>query len=114
MAIIKLIGMEFNAFHGLYEEERVNGNRFTVDISFEASTTNAEDTDSINDTVDYSAIYGVVDAEMRQPSNLLEHVAGRIKRSIIAQYPGLTNLEVAVTKHNPPIKGNVEKVTVVL
>lgn len=114
MAIIKLSGMDFKAFHGLYPEERQNGNRFTVDISFEADTTRAEVSDAIDDTIDYSALYSLVQIEMNQPSNLLEHIAARIKNAINAYKPGIANLQVAVTKHNPPVNGVVEKVTVVL
>ncbi len=105
--------MEFTAYHGVYATERENGNRFTVDIEFEADTDRAQQSDELNDTVDYSAVHALVAAEMKQPSNLLEHVAQRIKSSIMGSIKGVNALQVAVTKHNPPMDG-VDKVTVVL
>lgn len=114
MAVIKLEGMEFKAYHGVYAEEKVAGNLFTVDISFEADTTTAQQTDNLEDTVDYSAIYFIVEKEMQQPANLLEHIAQRIKQQVENAHTGISNLQVAVTKHNPPIKGKIEKVKVIL
>jgi dihydroneopterin aldolase len=114
MAVIKLEGMEFKAFHGLYPDERVKGNLFTVDLSFEADTTQAQQTDDIADTVDYVAIYHLVEKEMKYPSSLLEHLAQRIKNSVKYNNIGITNVQVTVSKHKPPIAGVVQKVTVVL
>lgn len=106
--------MEFTAYHGVYATERENGNRFTVDIQFDADTDLAQVSDTLADTVDYSSIYMLVAAEMQQPSNLIEHVAQRIKSSIESNIKGANALQVSVTKHNPPVNGVVEKVTVIL
>lgn len=114
MAVIKLTGLHFTAYHGVYAEERTNGNHFTVDIEFEADTTPAQQSDKLEDTVDYSAIYTLVAAEMAKPSDLLEHVGQRIKTAIQGNLSGVGNLQVAVTKHNPPVEGKVEKVTVIV
>jgi dihydroneopterin aldolase len=114
MAIIKLEGMEFKAFHGLYPEERVKGNLFTVNLSFEADTTRAQQTDDIADTVDYVAIYHLVEKEMKYPSDLLEHIAQRIKTSVEYNNMGISNIQVSVSKHSPPVSGVIQKVTVVL
>ncbi|UPT67066.1 MAG: dihydroneopterin aldolase [Sphingobacteriales bacterium JAD_PAG50586_3] len=114
MALIKLEGMEFKAFHGLYPEERVKGNLFTVDLSFEADTTQAQQTDDIADTVDYVAIYHLVEKEMKYPSNLLEHLAQRIKYSVENNHSGIANVQVTVSKQKPPVNGTIQKVTVVL
>lgn len=105
--------MEFTAYHGVYAAERENGNRFTVDVTFEADTTRAQQSDELSDTVDYSTVHALVAAQMQQPSDLLEHVAQRIKNSIEGNIKGINALQVAVTKHNPPMEG-VDKVTVIL
>ena len=41
MSIIAIEGMEFKAFHGCFEEERVIGNKFVVDVVLEANTEEA-------------------------------------------------------------------------
>ncbi len=114
MAVIKLEGMEFKAFHGVYPEERVKGNLFTVNLSFEVDTTRAQQTDNIADTVDYVAIYHLVEKEMKYPSDLLEHLAQRIKTSVEYNNPGIDNVQVSVSKHRPPVSGTIQQVTIVL
>ena len=114
MALIKLEEMEFKAYHGVYPEEREKGNLFTVNLSFMADTSLAQQTDNIADTVDYVAIYHLVEKEMQQPSNLLEHLAQRIKSSVEQNNAGITNVQVSVSKQNPPVNGTINKVTVVL
>jgi len=51
---------------------------------------------------------------MAIPSKLLEHVAKRISDRIFKELPTVKVAKVAVSKVNPPINGDVEKVTVVL
>jgi dihydroneopterin aldolase len=45
---------------------------------------------------------------MEVPSDLLEHVAGRIKRAVTAEFPEFERFSVRVSKHNPPVNGPVE------
>jgi dihydroneopterin aldolase len=47
-------------------------------------------------------------------SNLLEHVAKRIIDRIFDEIPEVTEVEVEVSKINPPIGGDVESVSVKL
>ena len=48
------------------------------------------------------------------PSKLLEHVAKRIIDRIFIELPTVDTAKVSVSKINPPINGDVEKVTVSL
>jgi len=45
-------------------------------------------------------------------SKLLEHVAKRILDRILLEIPMVTKADVAVSKLNPPIGGNVAMVTI--
>ena len=49
---------------------------------------------------------------MDTPSKLLEHVAKRIVNRLLAIPFSIQEIDVAVSKLNPPINGNVERVTV--
>jgi dihydroneopterin aldolase len=51
---------------------------------------------------------------MKYPSDLLEHIAQRIKTSVEYNNMGISNVQVSVSKHNPPVSGVIQKVTVVL
>lgn len=105
--IIELEGMEFHAFHGCLESERTEGNLFKVDFRAEADLRMAAESDSLEDTVNYGEIYDIIRAEMAVPSDLLEHVAGRIVRAIASRFPGLGTFSVKVSKKNPPVDGPV-------
>ena len=40
---------------------------------------------------------------MAVPSQLLEHVAGRIAKAIEAAFPQITSIDLVLTKLNPPM-----------
>jgi dihydroneopterin aldolase len=104
--------MEFHAYHGVYEEERSIGNRFCVDVKFEANLIKAAATDAIEDTINYEIIYEIVASEMSITSKLLENVTERIFAKIKSEFPHISALSVKITKNNPPLKGKVQKVSV--
>lgn len=103
--IIELEGMEFHAFHGCFEEERSEGNTFTVDFRGIADLSAAAGSDRLEDTADYGIIYDIVSREMAVPSSLIENVAGRIVKGIEAAVPEFESFSVRVSKRNPPVKG---------
>ena len=102
MSTIALEGMVFHSYHGCLPEEKVTGNTFIVDLYIEADTSKAENTDDLNDTVNYSEAYTIVKREMEQPSKLLEHVARRILASLKTGIPEIENAKIKVSKINPP------------
>ena len=105
---IELLGMRFFAHHGCLESERRDGNEFKLDFSCEFDTGPAETSDRLEDTLDYSLVYAVIAREMAIPSNLLEHLAGRIADSLQKEIPGLEHFEICVYKKNPPVGGECE------
>ena len=103
--IIELEGMEFKAYHGCLEQEKVRGNLFTVDFRGELDLSAAAESDNLNDTLNYADIYDIVANEMSVPSELLENVAGRIVKTIEVQFPQLQSFSVRVSKKKPPVDG---------
>ena len=103
--IIELEGMEFKAYHGCLEQEKVRGNVFTVDFRGELDLSAAAESDNLADTLNYGEIYDIVADEMSIPSELLENVAGRIVKAIEAKFPELISFSVRVSKKRPPVEG---------
>jgi len=95
--------MRFYAYHGVMEQERLVGGEYTVSLTAEADLSKAARTDEVADTVNYAALYALVEREMAVPSQLLEHVAGRIGQKAMEEFEGITALTVQVTKLNPPM-----------
>lgn len=114
MALITINDMRFYAHHGCFEQERVIGTHFRVDLSFTTDTSRAEVSDSIVDTVSYLDVYQVVKAEMMTPSHLLEHVARRVGERVLADFPAVDTVNVKVSKLNPPLGGQMDSVSVTL
>ncbi len=114
MGIIKVNNIKIYAFHGCLQEEEYIGSDYLVDVLVEADLKKSAITDNLKDTVDYVLIYKIVAQEMKIRSKLLETVAQRIITRIFSESNLVTHTEVAVTKLNPPIGGDVERVTILL
>lgn len=112
IGIIELSGMKFHAFHGCLPSEKEDGGDYLVDFRGSLDISAAERSDSLADTLDYSRIYSIVAAEMAAPSELLEHVAGRIRDAVEAAFPALEWFEVSVSKLNPPVGGPAAAATI--
>jgi 7,8-dihydroneopterin aldolase/epimerase/oxygenase len=114
MALIEIEGMEFYAFHGHFEVEKVAGNRFLVNLKIEIDCSKAGQSDRLEDTLDYQKAYLAVKEEMAISSDLLEHVCQRIISRIKSESPEAQKVSVKVSKMNPPMGGQIEKVSVTL
>ncbi len=114
MAVISLEGMTFIAHHGLHNEEREKGNNFIVDLHVTTDAQKAIETDDLEKGLNYETLYLLVEEEMKTSSKLLEHVAGRILNSIKAVFPQVTEVEVKVSKLNPPFQGKIQKASVII
>jgi len=110
---IRLEDMQFHAYHGVYDEEKQKGNTFLVTVTLDMPETNAVRTDCLDDTVNYQRVYQIVAHEMACPSQLLEHVAGRIRGALQTEWPVAT-AHVLIKKKNPPVGGQVAWATVEL
>lgn len=105
---IELEGMEFKAYHGCLEREKVVGNDFVVDFRGEMDMSAAAESDDLRDAVNYAEIYEVIKEEMAKPSDLLEHVTGRIVKALEEKFPQFISFSVRVSKKRPPVSGVVQ------
>lgn len=100
---ISLRNVRFHAFHGVMPQERKVGADFLVNLRVGYPLEQAMQSDEVSDTLNYAALYEVVKTEMMQPSNLLEHVAGRIADAVVKRFPQVTSIDLDLTKQNPPM-----------
>ena len=105
---ISLRNVRFRAFHGVLPQERQVGGDFLVTVRVGYPLERAMETDNVDDTLDYSALYALVEREVAEPSNLLEHVAGRIVKAITTSFPEVTSVDLELTKLNPPMGADSE------
>jgi dihydroneopterin aldolase len=114
MSTISIEGMEFFAYHGCFKEEQVIGTKFSIDLFMEVDTAAAEQSDQLDDTVNYQAVYQVVKQEMDSKSNLLEHVGRRVLEGIRTAFPQVESARIKIKKLNPPLGGKMEFVSLEL
>ena len=110
---IVLTGLHFYGYHGCLPEEKRQGQPFHIDLTLETDLGRAGQTDDLTQTVDYSAVYGVVKEVVEGPSfDLIERVGQVIADRILAEFPPVQ----ALTVHKPqaPIGGPFDDAAIVL
>lgn len=96
---IDLTGIRGFGFHGVFDDERRNGQEFEVDLSIYCDLRKAGRTDDLATTIDYgdlaNSVHRLIEGD---PVNLIEALAERIANEV------LTNQlieRVSVTVHKP-------------
>ncbi len=112
MGIIKVENIRIYAFHGCLIEEGKIGSDYRIDVKVKADLRKSSQSDELSDTADYVHLNKIVKEEMAVRSALLEHVVDRIINRILKELLMVQKCKVSVSKINPPIGGNVEKVTI--
>ena len=97
----------FFAYHGVAPQETTVGNEFIVSLRLKVDICRAAETDEVADTVSYADVYEAVKAEMNIPSRLLEHVCGRIVKRIFHDFPTIEEVEIKLSKRNPPMGADI-------
>lgn len=111
MTRIALEGMHFFAYHGYYEEERIVGNQFIIDVLVDVDTFDSQD-DNIDDTVNYEVIYDITKSHMEKKYKLLETIALNISNDIKSKFPKIKSVKTRVSKVGPQLGGEVDKAVV--
>ena len=105
---VMLQDVRFHAFHGVMPQEGKVGADFLVSLRVGYPLGKAMQSDEVSDTLNYATLYALVDGEMARPSRLLEHVAGRIVKTIEKNFPEVTSIDLKLTKRNPPMGADCE------
>ena len=111
---ITLTGVRAFGRHGVYDEERREGQYFVIDVTLFLSTAAAAASDDVVDTVHYGEVAErIVELVGGQPLNLIEALAARIADDLLSHAPVRM---VAVTVHKPgaPITVPFEDVSVTI
>lgn len=101
MLTIQLHQLQFNAYHGLYEVEKINGNQFELDVDIELNTT--EGITTLGQTLDYVAVYEIINSRMKQATPLLETLAEDLVALIRLQDERIKSISLIIKKLTAPI-----------
>ena len=95
--------LQVYAFHGVLPQEHTVGGEYLVSLRVDYPFEEATLSDRLDDTLDYGRLVSLVQEEMAVPSRLVEHVAGRLVRRIVGDYPQTQHAWVRLVKCNPPM-----------
>jgi dihydroneopterin aldolase len=112
MGLISVQDIRLYSYHGCLEQETLIGSDYIVNIDIETDLSLSAISDDLSKTIDYVEVNKVVKQEMAIPSKLLETVAYRIINRLTKNHTQIDYLSVSISKLNPPINGDVERVTI--
>lgn len=100
---ITLTGLRAFGHHGVYEEERRDGQQFVIDVVVHLDLARAAAGDALADTVHYGELAEeLVAAVERDPVDLIETLAERLAALVLRRRPVLA-VDVTVHKPHAPI-----------
>jgi dihydroneopterin aldolase len=103
---IVLDGMVFQARHGVHDAEKVNVQRFEVDVELLLDLQPAGLEDDLERTVDYGRVYEAVRTIVESTTfNLIEALAEAIAHELLSDHPALEELVVRVRKPDVRLGG---------
>jgi len=110
---IEIKGLFGFGYHGLFDDERENGQGFLVDAILELDLTAVSRSDLIIDTVNYSAVCDLILAQLiGPPVSLLERLAVQIADLILENFPRVNSVKITVHKPDAPVSVKVKDIAV--
>jgi len=97
--------------HGVFEEEKLVGNDFEINLSLTVKAPK-EKLKAIADTINYAEVYQIVKEIFSKPESLLETIAMIIAEDLKSRFPALKKIAVQIIKLHPPITGFTGSVSV--
>lgn len=102
MLTIHLNNLLFIAHHGLFDEEKILGNKFEVNITLQQYTV-AETISSIEQCTNYADVYSLIEKRMKKATPLLETLAQDICKLILQHFSLVDTVSISIKKIQPPI-----------
>lgn len=101
---IRIDGLEVFARHGVYTEERVNGQTFVVNAVLYTDIHKAGQEDDLQSTTDYGGVCRFIADWMQDNTyRLLEAVAEKLSAAILLKYALIAAVELEIKKPQAPI-----------
>ena len=100
---ITLTGLRATGHHGVFDDERANGQEFFLDVTVWVDFAAAASVDDLESTIDYGVLSEeIVGAVERDPVDLIETVAERVA-AIVLTHLAATAVRVTIHKPSAPI-----------
>lgn len=108
-------GLEISACHGVNDFEKVQPQKFLLDIDIETDFYETAKSDELGDTINYSALCKVVTAVVQNNVyNLIEKLAYECMFAVFENFKSAKKVTVTVYKPEAPMKRKFESVGVMV
>lgn len=110
---IKITGLQTYGYHGLFEEERALGQKFSFDISATLREVRTHLSDDLDSSVRYDAVVDeAVQIAASGKFQTLEALSETIAAGLLRRFIIMDSVTVAAAKSSPPIAHSIEQVGV--
>lgn len=94
--------LQFHSYHGVHAEEQLTGGAFEIDLiaSYLPATTPVN---KLEETIDYTILYQMIQERMMQPTPLLETLATTIAADVLQKFEVVEQVNISIRKLNAPI-----------
>lgn len=100
---VSLSNVALFAYIGVFEQERLVGNEFHVDVDLSYPAPIKVNDSDLNTLISYADIYEMVKDIMAIPCQLIETKVQEISYMLRNRWPKVTSGRVKITKVTPPI-----------
>lgn len=113
MDSIIIKNLKIYAYHGVNDEEKIDGQNFFIDAVMFIDKRDAFKKDDINKTLSYSSAAKVIKKIVTEKKyDLIETVAEKIAEALFKTFVDLEKAEITVKKSEAPMKADFEYVAV--
>jgi dihydroneopterin aldolase len=110
---IHITGLKTYGYHGLFEEERTLGQKFTFDINATLADVETHRRDDLDSSVRYDAVVDeAVQIAASGKFQTLEALGETIAIGLLRRFAVMESVTVAVAKSSPPIAHSIDQVGV--
>ena len=101
---IKIKDLKVHANHGVYEEEKKQGQDFLVSATLYLDTRRAGLSDDLQDSVSYGDVSRLINSYMKENTfNLLEAVTEKLAKELLLKFDKIKEVQLEVKKPQAPI-----------
>ncbi|WP_027398854.1 2-amino-4-hydroxy-6-hydroxymethyldihydropteridine diphosphokinase [Anaerovorax odorimutans] len=110
---IKITNLKVFAYHGVYEEEKNNGQDFYINTVLYTNTRKAGQSDDLQLSTNYGEVCHFINDYMTKHTfNLIESVAENLAENILLSFPLISSIDLEICKPHAPIGLPFENVSV--
>ena len=103
MVSVEIRNLILHAYHGVYEDEHKTGSAYEVNLEVKFDE-NGNEFETLEDTISYEDLLGIIKQRMAVKNSLLEKVADGIIRKIKHQSPRAKEIRLSIYKLQPPVE----------